>query len=148
MFGQVGVYSAVLNAPFVGSALNSLAHEELPLYIVSVVGPAMLLPSARGGEGLYCIMNLRRQHRVAASLFQGDYLTCAVKECQWPHRVSLPVYVGEGCGSEVPGLVAGVMHFYGTARLQAAHQVLTGLLTAYYHYAVKCHISVLCHSCF
>ena len=137
----------VLNAPFVGSALSALGHHEVALYIVSAVGPTMLLPSARSVEGLYCIVSVRRQHKLAARLFQCDYLTCAVKEPRWPHRVALPVYVREGCGPEVPGLVAGVVHFYAAARLQAAHRSVSCVLSAYYRYAAKCKNLVRYHSC-
>lgn len=146
--GQTGLRGVVLNAPFVGSALSALGCHEVPLYVVSVLGPAVAVPNARGTEGAYCIVSVRRQHRVAASLFQCDYLTCAVKDWQWPHRVSVPVYV-QGCrSSEMHALTVGVVRLYAAARMQAARQDLAALLSSYYHYAVKCNILALYHSCF
>ena len=136
--GQADFRGVVLNAHFVASALCGLGDHEVPLYVVSVAYPTASLPREGGSSGLYCIVNLRCQHRLAAALFQRDFVTCAVTDVAWPYRLALPVYV-QGCTAPVScAVTAAVVRAVAAARLLAARRALACLLADYYVYAVKC----------
>lgn len=143
--GRIGGWGSVVNLHFVLSALSGLGGHGVPLYVVSEARPSLAVPGQ--GQGVYCMVSLRVQHRLAAALFQRDHLTCAVSDVGWPYRLALPVFV-QACTPVVErATTASVVRTYGAASMLAARRVLADSLSAYYRYVDKCTSFLLYHLC-
>lgn len=125
------------------SAVGGLGEQEVPLYVVSVARPVVLVPNDDCSDGVYCLASVRHQHRLAAALFQRDFVTCAVLDARWPYRLALPVYV-QGCtGAGTHALTVVVVQAFAALRVSAVQRALSRLLADYYAYVGKCTSLVL-----
>jgi hypothetical protein len=90
---------------------------------------------------VYWVVDVQRQHRLAAALLQRDLVTSAVVDVRSPYRVALPVQVHTCAGGVEHAVLTAVIRVYVALRWRAVHRRVLSTLVAYYAYVVKCVLS-------